>query len=157
MAATNDERTVSQLFGDTLSELAKLIQNEVDLAGAELKEKLGLVGGAIGFIAAGPILLIPSLVLLLFALASWFIILGVAACQMRDGAIRTSQNASDFISDVIQQNPLLVGGIGLAVGALIASALPRTDAESGIMGDASADIEKRANDMAARGFEAAKD
>jgi hypothetical protein len=79
MAATNDERTVSQLFGDTLSELAKLIQNEVDLAGAELKEKLGLVGGAIGFIAAGPILLIPSLVLLLFALASWFIILGVAA------------------------------------------------------------------------------
>jgi hypothetical protein len=78
MTATNDERTVSQLFGDTLSELAKLIQNEVDLARAELKEKLGLVGGAISFIAAGSILLIPSLVLLLFALASWLIILGVA-------------------------------------------------------------------------------
>jgi Putative Actinobacterial Holin-X, holin superfamily III len=35
-------------------------------------------GGAIGFIAAGSIFLIPSLVLLLFALASWLIILGVA-------------------------------------------------------------------------------
>jgi hypothetical protein len=79
MTANNEQRTVTQLFGDSLSELAKLIQNEVDLARAELKEKLGLVGSAIGFIAAGSILLIPSLVLLLFALASWLIILGVAA------------------------------------------------------------------------------
>jgi hypothetical protein len=77
MTATN-ERSVSQLIGDSLSEFSKLIQNEVDLARAELKEKLGLVGGAIGFIAAGSILLIPSLVLLLFALASWLIILGLA-------------------------------------------------------------------------------
>jgi ElaB/YqjD/DUF883 family membrane-anchored ribosome-binding protein len=80
-----------------------------------------------------------------------------ATRQMRDGAIKGSQNASDFVSEVIQQHPLLVGGIGLAIGALIASALPRTDAESGIMGDASADIQKRANDMASRGLQAAKE
>jgi hypothetical protein len=78
MTNRNDERTVSQLFGDSLSELAKLIQNEVDLARAEFREKLGLVGGAVGFIVAGSILLIPSLVLILFAVASWLIILGVA-------------------------------------------------------------------------------
>jgi Putative Actinobacterial Holin-X, holin superfamily III len=78
MTTVKNERTVSQLFGDTLSELAKLIQNEVDLARAELKEKLALVGGAIGFIAAGSILLIPALVLILFAVAGWLIILGVA-------------------------------------------------------------------------------
>jgi hypothetical protein len=78
MSMRNDERTVSQLFGDSLSELAKLIQNEVDLARAELREKLAVVGGAIGFIAAGSILLIPALVLLLFAVASWLIILGLA-------------------------------------------------------------------------------
>jgi Putative Actinobacterial Holin-X, holin superfamily III len=78
MTNRNDERTVSQLFGDSLSEFAKLIQNEVDLARAEFREKLGLVGGAVGFIVAGSILLIPSLVLILFAVASWLIILGVA-------------------------------------------------------------------------------
>src|SRR5471032_991262 len=78
MTTVKNERSVSQLFGDTLSELAKLIQNEVDLARAELKEKLALVGGAIGFIAAGSILLIPALVLILFAVAGWLIILGVA-------------------------------------------------------------------------------
>jgi Putative Actinobacterial Holin-X, holin superfamily III len=78
MTVRNDERTVSQLFGDSLSELAKLIQNEVDLARAELREKLVVVGGAMGFIAAGSILLIPSLVLILFAVAGWLIVLGVA-------------------------------------------------------------------------------
>jgi ElaB/YqjD/DUF883 family membrane-anchored ribosome-binding protein len=80
-----------------------------------------------------------------------------AARQMRDGAIKTSRDASDFVNDVIRQNPILVGGIGLAIGALIASALPRTDAESGAMGEASAGLQKHANDMASRGFEAAKD
>jgi hypothetical protein len=80
-----------------------------------------------------------------------------AARQLRDGAVKTSQDASDFVSGVIRQNPILVGGIGLAIGALIASALPRTDAESGVMGEASAGVQKRANDMASRGFGAAKD
>src|SRR5580704_8525885 len=78
MTTQSDERTVSQLFGDSLSELAKLIQNEVDLARAELKAKLALIGGAIGFIAAGAVVLIPSLVLILFAVASWLITLGMA-------------------------------------------------------------------------------
>jgi hypothetical protein len=77
MTTRNDERTVSQLFGDSLSELAKLIQNEVDLARAELGEKIAVLGGAIGLIAAGSVLLIPSLVLMLLALASWLIILGL--------------------------------------------------------------------------------
>jgi hypothetical protein len=76
---------------------------------------------------------------------------------MRDGAVKASQDASDFVSDVIRQNPILVGGIGLAIGALIASALPRTDAETGVMGEASAGVQKRANEMASQGFEAAKD
>jgi|ERR1700722_1610013 len=73
------ERTVSQLFGDSLAELAKLIQNELDLARAELREKVRLLGGAIGLIAAGAALLIPALVLILYAIAAWLIMLGLAA------------------------------------------------------------------------------
>jgi Putative Actinobacterial Holin-X, holin superfamily III len=78
MTIKNDERTVSQLFGDSLSELAKLIQNEVDLARAELRQKIAVVGGGIGFIAAGSVLLVPALVMVLFAVASWLIVLGFA-------------------------------------------------------------------------------
>src|ERR1700722_1753896 len=73
------ERTVSQLFGDSLAELAKLIQNELDLARAELREKVRLLGGAIGLIAAGAALLIPALVLILYAIAAWLIMLGLMA------------------------------------------------------------------------------
>src|ERR1700722_2655884 len=73
------ERTLSQLFGDSFAELAKLIQNEVDLARAELREKVTLIGGAIALIAAGAVLLIPALVLMLCAVAAWLIMLGLAA------------------------------------------------------------------------------
>jgi Putative Actinobacterial Holin-X, holin superfamily III len=78
MIPNPDERTISQLFGDSLAELAKLVQNEVDLARAELREKARQVGGAAGLIAAGAVLLIPALVLLLYAIAAWLITLGLA-------------------------------------------------------------------------------
>src|ERR1044072_91476 len=66
----NDFRTISTLLGDALSQFAKLFQNEVDLAKAELGEKAQQVGGAIGFLAAGAILVIPALVMVLFALSA---------------------------------------------------------------------------------------
>ena len=64
----NDFRDISTLLGDALSQFAKLFQNEVDLAKAELGEKAQQVGGAIGFFAAGAILVIP--VMVLFALSA---------------------------------------------------------------------------------------
>jgi len=80
-----------------------------------------------------------------------------SARQIRDGAIQTSQRSGKLVGEIIQQNPLLVGGIGLAVGALIASALPRSDVEEGLMGQASAGVQKLASDAASQGFESAKD
>jgi hypothetical protein len=66
----NDFRTISTLLGDALSQFAKLFQNEVELAKAELGEKAQQVGGAIGFFAAGAILVIPALVMVLLALSA---------------------------------------------------------------------------------------
>jgi hypothetical protein len=60
------------------------------------------------------------------------------------------------MSDVIQRNPLLFGGLGLTVGMLIASALPQSDIEKDIMGSASADVRKRANELAAKQFDTVK-
>ena len=62
-----DERSISQLLGDSISELAKLIQNEVDIIRAELLEKVSHVGGAAKLIGVGAVLMIPALVLILFA------------------------------------------------------------------------------------------
>ena len=66
----NDLRTLSTLAGDALSQFAKLMQNEVDLAKAELSEKVQKVGNAVVFIAGGAVLVIPGLVMALFALSA---------------------------------------------------------------------------------------
>jgi Putative Actinobacterial Holin-X, holin superfamily III len=70
MTTQSDLRVISGLLGDALSQFAKLFQNEVDLAKAELGEKVQQIGGAMGFIAAGAILVIPAVVMALFALSA---------------------------------------------------------------------------------------
>ena len=70
MTSHANERPFSQLLGDMLTQLSTLIQNEVDVARAELREKLSIVGGAMRLIAVGATLMIPALVLILFAVAS---------------------------------------------------------------------------------------
>ena len=72
----DDLRAVSGLFGDALSQAAKLFQNEVDLAKAELTEKVRTMGAGIGFLVGGAILVIPALVMALLALAAVLISAG---------------------------------------------------------------------------------
>jgi hypothetical protein len=72
----NDLRVLSTLFGDALSQFAKLFQNEVDLAKAELGEKVRKVGGALVFVAGGAVLVIPALVMALFALSAALVTAG---------------------------------------------------------------------------------
>ena len=66
----SDLRTLSALFGEALSQFAQLVQNEVDLTKAELGEKFQKVGSALVFMAGGAVLVIPGLVLALFALSA---------------------------------------------------------------------------------------
>ena len=80
-----------------------------------------------------------------------------AGLRLRDHAVEGSQKVSLGMSDLIQKNPLLIGGLGLTVGMLIASALPKSDIEKDIMGSASADAQKRANEFASRQFDTVKD
>lgn len=64
------DRTISELLSDVLAQLAKLIGNEFDLAKAELSSKASQVGRAVAMIGAGAIIMIPALVVLLFAAAA---------------------------------------------------------------------------------------
>jgi hypothetical protein len=97
----NDFRMISTLLGDALSHFAKLFQNEVDLAKAELGEKVQQIGGAVGFIAAGAVLVIPAIVMALFALSAALIAGG------------WSQPVSYLISAIVAA---LLAGILFAVG-----------------------------------------
>ncbi len=103
------ERTIPELLSDVLGQLAKLIGNEFDLAKTELSSKAGQVGRAAILMGAGAVILIPALVLLLFA---------AAAGLMHAG-----------FSDPIAY--LLTGGAALLLGAiLIGIGISRTSGDA---------------------------
>ena len=70
MSTKTDIQTISHLLADALSQFARLFQNEVDLAKAELGEKVQQIGSAVGFIAAGAVLVVPAIVMALLALSA---------------------------------------------------------------------------------------
>jgi len=76
MTTSTDIRNLSNLAGEALSQFAKLLQNEVDLAKAEFGDKLRKIGGALGLIAGGAVLVIPAIVMALFALSAALIAAG---------------------------------------------------------------------------------
>jgi hypothetical protein len=79
-----------------------------------------------------------------------------AARTIRSKASDASDGAGKTIFQTIEQNPLLVAGVGLLVGGLIASALPRFEFEDDLVGDASTAAKRRAQTAASQGFDAAK-
>src|ERR1700709_1532180 len=60
-----------------------------------------------------------------------------AAETPRDTASDLSGRAGKSMLETIEQNPLVVAGVGLLIGALIAGALPRSDIEDGLIGGTS--------------------
>jgi hypothetical protein len=79
-----------------------------------------------------------------------------AARTIRRTASDASDRAGKTIFQTIEQNPLLVAGVGLLVGGLIASALPRSGFEDDLVGDASTAAKSRAQAAASQGLDAAK-
>jgi hypothetical protein len=76
---------------------------------------------------------------------------------VRQRSAQFSDRAGRTFMETVEQNPLVVGGIGLLIGGLIASVLPRSDLEDGLVGDASGEIKSRVRDAASTGIAAAKD
>jgi hypothetical protein len=75
---SQDRRPIPELLSDAVSQLAKLIGNEFELARAELSDKASQVGRAIAMIGAGAVILMPGLVLLLFAVSAALIRAGLS-------------------------------------------------------------------------------
>jgi uncharacterized protein YoxC len=80
-----------------------------------------------------------------------------AARRVRESASDLQERVGGTLLQTIEQNPLLVAGAGLVVGALIASALPRSDLEVSVIGKAGNAVKRGADAAAARGVHAARD
>jgi len=76
--------------------------------------------------------------------------------SLKEKASDLAQTTSKTARETIEHNPLAVAGVGLLLGALLASLLPRSRVEDQLVGETSAAMKKRAQAAASEGFEAAK-
>jgi hypothetical protein len=73
-----------------------------------------------------------------------------AALSAKQAAADLSERASRTFVETVEQNALLVAGLGLVIGGVIAGALPRTDLEDEFMGETSRSARRRAKATASR-------
>lgn len=71
-----------------------------------------------------------------------------AAADVRDAAWRTSRRAQLQVSDVMQNNPLILGAAAVLIGAVVGMSVPGTDTENQLMGEARDAVVDRAREMA---------
>jgi hypothetical protein len=78
-----------------------------------------------------------------------------AATSAGDQLTETFTQSRDTLAQAIESHPFVAGGVGLLIGAVIASVLPVTNAENRLFGDTSDEIKNRAQDIATEGLQAA--
>lgn len=65
--------------------------------------------------------------------------------------------ARSMMADALQRQPLLLGAMGLALGAGVAASLPITTTEAAFLGDASANLQEKARALAMEQSQRAED
>ena len=71
MALSEDIDAIPRLLGNAVEQLGRLVQNETQLAKAELSQKITQAGIGAAYVGGAAILCIPVLVVFLIALALW--------------------------------------------------------------------------------------
>jgi hypothetical protein len=79
-----------------------------------------------------------------------------AARNVQETASNFGERAGKTFFETIEQNPLLVAGVGLFIGGIIASAIPRSDVEDSMIGGASNSVKRGADQAAAGAVRTAK-
>jgi ElaB/YqjD/DUF883 family membrane-anchored ribosome-binding protein len=79
------------------------------------------------------------------------------AAAFEEAGRRAVDQSRTVFDDLIDRNPLLVGGFALAIGAVIAASLPGTRVENALLGVPSEQIKGKAREAASQGVERAKD
>ena len=78
-----------------------------------------------------------------------------AADSARAARQRTLQ-ASNALAEFCREQPLVLAGLGLAIGATLGALLPQTEAEDPLLGQTSDELKERAREVASEQYEAAK-
>lgn len=79
------------------------------------------------------------------------------ADSVKDRASAMGTGTRSAITEFLNENALLVAGIGAAVGAFIAASIPASEAENRLFGAGSEKLKDKAREVAAQGIEQAGD
>jgi ElaB/YqjD/DUF883 family membrane-anchored ribosome-binding protein len=79
-----------------------------------------------------------------------------AAYRTGDAAYRQGRDIGSSLANMMNEQPLVLGALGLALGAALGAALPQTDAENQLMGEASDTLKEQAREAAASTYETVK-
>ena len=80
-----------------------------------------------------------------------------AASTAKARAAELQKNAGSTVMEFIEQNPILVAGVGAAVGAVLAASIPSSEAENRLFGPPRQAMKEKASALVADGVEKAKD
>ena len=81
---------------------------------------------------------------------------GEATARAGEQMRQAGQRAQETFAETVQRHPMVVGAVGLAIGAIIAAALPVTRQEGQLLGEAGSELKKKAQGVASDGYEAVK-
>jgi ElaB/YqjD/DUF883 family membrane-anchored ribosome-binding protein len=79
-----------------------------------------------------------------------------AAADSARAARQRTREATNALVDFCREQPLVLAGLGLAIGATLGALLPQTEAEDRLLGEGSDALKQRAQDVASEQYEAAK-
>jgi hypothetical protein len=75
------------------------------------------------------------------------------ASEAKDRADEMARTSRYAVTDFVNDNPLLVAGIGAVVGAVIAASIPPSEPENRLFGAGSEKVKAKAREAAAQGIE----
>ena len=79
------------------------------------------------------------------------------AHDARDSLMHQKDRVVQGYNHLLRDNPLALGAIGVAIGALLGAALPTTEPENRLMGEASDALAEKAREAVQRGADTARD
>lgn len=82
--------------------------------------------------------------------------LGTSASRMADTLKQQAQHARGSFDHLLHEQPLALGAVGIAVGALLGASLPRTRQEDRLLGATSDTLTRKAKALAEQGYEKAQ-
>lgn len=79
------------------------------------------------------------------------------AAHAREGLGNSAAALRSNFAHIAREQPLALGAVGIALGALLGAALPRTEHENRMMGNASERVKEKGREMAMEGYDRASE